>query len=64
MKGLARKRVCTSVTMVRGKGGGGGGGGQRGGNGVGRDFVWGDGHMMLCAGDVLLSRTLETRIVW
>ena len=28
--------------------------------GMGRDFTLGDGHMMQCAGDVLLSCTLET----
>ena len=51
-----------SVVMARGSGG------QvetdKGGKvGIERDFAWGDGHMIQCADDVLLSYTFETCLV-
>ena len=53
----------TTVVIVRGKGGWVvGRGGQSRGNGDGRDFAWGDGHMTQCA-DILLNCTLETCMV-
>ena len=57
--------IDNTVVTVRGKMDWGGR--QRrakyGGMGTERDFVWGNGHMMQCADDVLLSCTLKTCLI-